>query len=109
MCPNNLKPLHYKLLVTKKKIHIIFWSLFTASSAIWIAGFYCYPIDRLVCMNDCVVGDIIHQYALITIITSFFAMCSVMVVSYIIITVKSKQRNSMFAYSANDVNTKIVG
>ena len=40
-------------------------------------------------------------------VMSFFSLCIVMLVSYIIITVKLKQRNSVFTASTNDVNTKI--
>ena len=81
--------------------------MFTVGLATWVTEYIFYRQDIFVCMNDCAIANIIQPTAYMVITMIYFTMCSVMAVSYIIITVKLKQRNSMFATSANDANSKM--
>ena len=85
----------------------MFWSLYTVGLTIWITAFVVFRQDKFVCLNDCGTANIVHPIALSVFLIIFFSICIVMLVNYIIISAKLKQRNSMFAASVNDENTKM--
>ena len=107
-----LKPLHYKLLVTKKRLHAIFLSVFAFFTVELTVGFIFYRQDKFLSANECIALYILQDLAYVVIIMVFFVTISVvMIINYIIITVKLGQRRKEFSTgsssNSNDINSKV--
>ena len=101
-------PLHYKRLVIRRKLHIAYGSsLIILCTEITIANVFFRQDENAITDQQCLLANVLHSTAYLLVNTAnFYLSISVLLICYIIITVKLRQRNSTFA-SASDINSKV--
>ena len=100
-----MKPLHYKVIVTKKRLHRVFLSAFLFFTMKLTAVFIFFRQDKFLLTGECIALYILQDLPYILFILVFFIIVSViMLTSYVIITVKLSQRNKE---QSNTINSKV--
>ena len=105
-----VKPLQYKTIVTKKRLHVAF-AIWTAihSTGVVINFTFFRKVD--VTMTYCSPYTLLEEIVIViyTVLTFCFYGI-IMIVSYIIITVKLRQRDKLYTVGTNtsDLNFKVI-
>ena len=101
-----MNPLHYKLIVTKRKIHVTYLSsVFIVSAEVTIA-FVFFPENKHIEAEECVLTLVIQNIAYLLVSILNLCICIIiLLVSYTIITVKLNQRSLKFS-TGSDINSK---
>ena len=105
-----LKPLHYKLLVTKKRLHIAYSSVLIFCSIEIVIGFVFFSQDKFIDVKVCLVTYILQEVAYFVILILMFTCFSIaMLFNYIIITIKLRQRSNLLVTGVNtsNINSKV--
>ena len=107
-----VNPLHYKRLVTKRKLHVAYNSIFISVTIVFIIGFIFFRQEEFIVINECFVVYILQQGFYLFGLLLCIVLIIIMLISYIIVTVKLKQRSRQFgaeiSNNANDINSKIM-
>ena len=108
-----MKPLHYKRLVTKRKIHIAYNNIFIVLAILFIIAFLFFRQEKFIHVNECLAVYILQNlFYLLTVMLLFAVFITMMLTSYIIVTIKLKQRTGQFgseiSNNRTDMNFKII-
>ena len=103
-----MNPLHYKRLVTRRRLHIVYCSfLVLLCIEITIATGFFRRDENVITNQQCLLSKVLHATAYLLVSTAnFYLSVSVLLICYIIITIKLRKRSIIFA-SASDVNSKV--
>ena len=103
-----MNPLHYKQLVTRSRLHTVYCSfLVLLCIEITIATGFFRRDENVVTNQQCLLSKVLHATAYLLVSTAnFYLSISVLLICYIIITVKLRKRSIIFT-SASDVNSKV--
>ena len=103
-----MNPLHYKRLVTRRRFHIAYCSFLSLLCAeITIATVFFRRDENVITNQQCLLAKVLHPTAYLLVSTvNFYISISVLLICYIIITVKLRKRN-IIVVSASDVNSKV--
>ena len=108
-----VNPLHYKRLVTKRKLHVTYNSMFISLTIVLVIGFLFFRQEKFIVINACFAVYILQHgfylYVEMLVIATFIIT---MLISYIIVTVKLKQGSKQFCResgdNAKDINSNIM-
>ena len=103
-----VKPLHYKRLVTKQKVHITYHSIFILMTTLFIIAFIFFTQAKFTDINQClavyILGNLFAAIPIATLLTI------IMLISSITVIIKLKQRTRNFGMetsnNANDINSQ---
>ena len=103
-----MNPLHYKRLVTRRRLHIAYCSFLALQcTEITIAIGFFRRDENVITNQQCLLSKVLHATAYLLVSTAnFYLSISVLLICYIIITVKLRKRSIIFT-SASDVNSKV--
>ena len=101
-------PLYYKRLVTRKRLHIAYFSLLMIQYIeITIATIFFRREKKSITDKQCLLVNVLHATAFLLVSTAnFYLSIFVLLICYILVTVKLKQRSNTFT-SVSDMNSKV--
>ena len=106
-----MNPLHYKTLVTKKRLHITFNGMFIFLILEFAIGIVLFRHEKYIDMNECLLAYILKDlaYIIMAMVTFVIFICT-MLISYIYVTVKLMQRRRQFRAESGsiDINSKVM-
>ena len=103
------KPFQYKMVVKKKTIHIAHCIAFILFSTEVILVFIFFRQDTFMLQKNCTAVYILHRIAFLEIpLLNFIILFIILLLNYLIITIKLKQRQRHYATSmqTNDIKSK---
>ena len=81
-------PLHYKRLITKKKLHLVFLLIFVFVSIIITCFFVYLKQDTFTILKECVIQYVVHAEAYFTCVSFIYTCIITMTINCIIISIK---------------------
>ena len=108
-----VNPLHYKRLVTKRKLYFAYISMFISLTIVFVIGFLFFRQEKFIVIKTCSAAYILqHGFYLYVVMPVIAVFIMTMLISYIIVTVELKQRSKQIGRAsgdnANDINSKIM-
>ena len=106
-----VKPLRYKRLITRKRLHIGFWSLFTSCIVYGTILFIYFRQDKFILFKHCRLENILQRVAYLAGPVLYFIIVTIILIAnYSITTYKLKVGCSVLATQPNamDVNVKMI-
>ena len=102
-------PLHYKRLVTKRRIHIAFSSTFTILAMELAFAFICFRQEGFLERKECRIDYVLQEIVFLTIPFLLFLIFTVIIITcHCVITLKLIKRAKLFGTSNGDDHSKLM-